>query len=306
VRGPWTCALQLDSSRSVAAGSAEGLCAAIRRGADLRIATEFRHNEHIDVTSDNAELVREVADFRTTYLIDGRWVAGIMTLRQPVSLPDGFGPRPSMSFFMYNQDGRQAIARPFLDGQPAAPKPGRSAPAEIAGMPRYHQEDEWDAGTNAPNSNFVYDFDVFRYFVRDAWREVYAADVQGNRLSGSLDELIEAFSRGAEVKVAVRGACADLVPGPASALDHELFVHAGPGYYYTERKLFIVGTHPTVRVRPGIPMRYETGNWDFGWLLVRTDGHVARLLYDPYSLRPRRAVHRCAVRWFIERPRAGA
>ena len=31
----------------------------------------------------------------------------IETLRMPVSLPDGFGPRPSMSFFLNNQDSNQ-------------------------------------------------------------------------------------------------------------------------------------------------------------------------------------------------------
>src|SRR6476661_3339331 len=108
--------LTLNSDRTIRDGSFAALADAIRRAADLRIATEFRHNEHIDTASDDPELVREVAEFRVTYLLDDRWSAGIMTLRQPVDLPDGFGPRPSMSFFLYNQDGQQAIARPYLDG----------------------------------------------------------------------------------------------------------------------------------------------------------------------------------------------
>jgi hypothetical protein len=96
----WTCALQLDSARSVTAGSEAALCDAVRRGADLRIYTEFRHNEHIDLDSPNDEVVREVAEFRETILVRDGWAAGIMTLRQPVELPTGFGPRPSMSFFL--------------------------------------------------------------------------------------------------------------------------------------------------------------------------------------------------------------
>jgi hypothetical protein len=96
--------LALNADRSVRSGSFAALADAIRRAADLRIATEFRHNEHIDTDSASAELVREVAEFRVTYLLDDHWSAGIMTLRQPVSLSDGFGPRPSMSFFLYNQD----------------------------------------------------------------------------------------------------------------------------------------------------------------------------------------------------------
>ena len=112
-------ALSLDAKRRVRDGSAGALAAAIRRGADLHIGTEFRHNEHVDTSSDNPETVRELAEFRTTYLVEDRWTAGIMTLRQPVSLPDAFGPRPSMSFFLYNQDGTQAIARPHLDDAPS-------------------------------------------------------------------------------------------------------------------------------------------------------------------------------------------
>ena len=81
------------------------MASAIRAGADLRVGTGFRHNEHIDPTSENQDLVREVMDLRITYLIEDHWVAGIENLRVPIQLPDGFGPRESMSFFLYNQDG---------------------------------------------------------------------------------------------------------------------------------------------------------------------------------------------------------
>ena len=78
----WTCALELDADRIVVAGSEEGLGDAIRRGADLRIYTEFLHNEHIDVTSDDPERVREVAEFGVTYHLQSTpsqgWAAGIM------------------------------------------------------------------------------------------------------------------------------------------------------------------------------------------------------------------------------------
>ena len=122
----WTCALTLDSTRTVVAGSEKALVDGIRKGGDLRICTEFLHNEHIDVRSDSAERVREVAEFGVTYLVEERWAAGIMSLRQPVELPTGFGRRPSMSFFLYNQDGRQAIGRPYLDGVPPHGVPGAS------------------------------------------------------------------------------------------------------------------------------------------------------------------------------------
>jgi hypothetical protein len=292
--------LTLNGDRSLREGSFAALADAIRRGADLRIATAFRHNEHIDTASNNAELVREVAEFRVTYLLEDRWSAGIMTLRQPVELPDGFGPRPSMSFFLYNQDGQQAIARPYLDGVSATGARGPAALDDHSAMPRYHQHDSWDAGTNAPSSNFVYDFDHYQFWVNDRWREVLSHTADGAPLAGSLDELAEAFTRGCPIKLGIRGLCADLADDRADALDHEVFVHAGSCYYYTGRKLFMTGTHPLVRVRPAIPLRYTSRGWDFGWLMARTDGHVARWLCDPYTLAFHKSAGRYAIRWFAD------
>jgi hypothetical protein len=292
--------LTLNANRSIRDGSFAALSDAIRRAADLRIATEFRHNEHIDTASDDPELVREVAEFRVTYLLDDRWSAGIMTLRQPVDLPDGFGPRPSMSFFLYNQDGQQAIARPYLDGAPVTRTPGPAPLDDHSDMPRYHQQDSWDAGTNAPSSNFVYDFDIYRFLVDDRWREVLAHTADGSIRAGSVEALAEAFAQGHAIKLGIRGLCADLVADPADAIEHEVFVHAGSCYYYTARKLFMTGTHPLVRVRPAIPLRYASRGWDFGWLMARTDGHVARWLCDPYTLAFQRSAGRYAIRWFID------
>ena len=304
----WVSALELDSRREVTRGNPDALCAAIRRGADLRIYTEFIHNQHIDPASPSDELIREVSEFRATYLVEDRWCAGIMTLRQPISLPDAFGPRASMSFFMYNQDGQQAIARPYLDGgTPTAD--GAIGPAALddwVAYPKYHQQDGWDAGTNAPSSNFVYDFEVFRYFVCDDWQEVLAHDAGGRVQSGSIDLLAAAFEAGAEIKVAIHNLCADLDAEPVRpaacpavpGIEHEVFIQVGPGYYYSGQKLFIAGTHPLVRVRPAIPMRYASRGWDFGWLMPRTDGRVAMLLYDPYTLRVRRGTRQLAMRWF--------
>src|SRR5688572_12683451 len=81
----WKSVYTLDSKRRPVSGSEVELARAIRRGADLRIYTEFRHNEHIDTDSRDDEPIQEVADFRVTYLLDDRWSAGIITLRQPIS-----------------------------------------------------------------------------------------------------------------------------------------------------------------------------------------------------------------------------
>lgn len=291
--------LTLNSDRSVRSGSTTDLVDAIRRGADLRIGTAFRHNEHIDPRSDNNELIEEVAEFRQTMLLDDRWAAGIMTLRMPVELPEGFGPRPSMSFFLYNQDGTQAIARPYLDGQPATGARGTSPFADIPDVPRYHQFDNFDAGTNAPSHNFVYDFDSYRFMVNDRWREVLSHDYNGETISGSIEALTDAFLRGAPVKVAIKKFSVGLVPDGETAPENEAFIHAGSCYYYTDRKLFLTGTHPAVRVKPAIPLRYSSGGWDFCWLVARTDGQVERWRCDPYTLAFDRSTHRYDMRWFV-------
>lgn len=291
--------LTLNADRSVGDGSFAALNTAIQRGADLRIATEFRHNEHIDPASVSAEVVREVAEFRETYLIEDRWSAAFMTLRVPVDIPVGFGPRPSMSFFMYNQDGQQAIARPYLDGPPAKGEAGAAAIDNHSAMPRYHQQDSWDATTNAPSSNFVYNFDRYRFLVNDRWQEVLSHAADGSVISGSVSDLADAFAQGCPVKLGISGLCTDLTPAGETTFDHEVFIHAGSCYYYTEQKLFMTGTHPLVRVRPAIPLRYASRNWDFGWLMARSDGQVARWLCDPYTLHFQRSQGQYAIRWFV-------
>lgn len=280
----WSLALELDADRHVIAGSPSALADAIRRGADLRIRTDFRHNEHIEPGADNPEMIREVSEFRVTYLLDDRWTAGIMTLRQPITPPLGFGPRPSMSFFLYNQDGNQAIARPFLDGSPAAGTPGPSPLDDHTDMPKYHQFDAWDAATNAPSQSFIYDFHRFQFFVRDAWREV------------NVTELLDAFQYGVPVKVAIRNLCADL----GGDLPHELFVHICSGFAYPESNRFCGETQPLVRVRPAIPLRYASQGWDFGWAIARTDGFVEYLRCDPYTLHFTRHRAEYALRWFVQ------
>jgi hypothetical protein len=291
----WTCALELNSQRSIIAGSEKALCDTLSRGADLRVYTEFHHNEHVDTRSDNPELVQEVSDFPTTILVDRRWSAGIMTFRMPINPPEGFGPRPSMSFFLYNQNGRQAIARPFLDGKPVTGTPGPSPLDDHSDMPKYHQFDSWDAQTNAPSSNFVYDFEIYKFLVNDSWREVLATDEHGKPISGSLDQLIHAFTQGCEVKVGISGLCRSLGEGPS----HELFVQTGPGYYNTQLKLFTTGTRPIVRVKPAIPMQYQTRGWDFGWLTARTDGRVQLWMCDPYTLQFQKTQEYFPIRWFV-------
>ena len=294
----WKCALELDTNRNKVTGSEADLADAIRSAADLRILTHFRHNEHIDTSSDSPELIHEVAEFAITLLVDNSWSGGIMSQRQPVDLPVGFGSRPSMSLFLYNQNGQQAIARPHLDGG-ATHEPVSASTGDTPEMPKYHAQSIWDAGTNAPSNNFIYDFDVYRFCVCDGWREVLSHDEKGAIRSGSVRDLAAAFSQGCEVKAGVRGLGAALSAEPAAAVDHEVFVQAGSCYYYTEMELFIVGTHPLVRVAPAVPLLYTSRGWDFGWLMLRTDGVVVYRRCDPYSLAFQDVEARYAIRWFV-------
>lgn len=294
----WTSELALDYQRQVTSGSEENLAAAISNGADLRIYTEFRHNEHLDTSSTNNELVQEVSEFGITYLIGNRWVAGIMSLRQPIVPPVGFGPRPSMSFFLYNQNGQQAIARPYLDGPPVGGTKGESDPDGHPDMPKYHQLDNWDADTNAPSQNFIYEFETYRFCVRNDWQEVLSHDANGNVVSGSLNDLVAAFEQGCEVKAGIAGLNKDL-SGDSPEVPHELFVQLGPCYYHTESKVFSAGSHPVVRVAPAIPLVYQNENWNCSWLMLRNDGLVSRTDLDPYTLKFHRAESQHAIRWFV-------
>ena len=294
----WKRVLVLDSGRTVVEGSAQNLVDGLRKGADMRISTEFIHNEHIDVTSDCTDLIRETCEFGVTYLVENRWAAGIMSLRQPVGLPDSFGPRSSMSFFLYNQDGGQAIARPYLDGATEGAFAGAAPLGSGDDMPKYHSHETWDDRSNAPSGNFVYDFEVFRYFVRDCWEEVLCHDADGNTVSGSVDALMDAFTDGRAVKVGIGGLCSDLA-GDEPGMKHEVFVEAGSCYCYVDRKLFIAGSHPVIRIKPGIPLQYRSGGWDFGWLLLRTDGTVVYRRCDPYTLAFTDERYRHTIRWFV-------
>jgi len=291
----WQPVLRLDSRRAVRAGSTDALAAAIRRGADLRVRTDFRHNDHIDTASASNELVVETSEFRATYLIAEQWVAGVMTLRQPIVGPEGFGPQSSMSYFLYNQDGHQAIARVYVDGKPRSGKPGPSNPVIPANMPKYHASVAWDGDTNAPSQNFIYDFETYEFLVRDDWREVLHHDASGRAQSGRIEELGEALAQGADIKIGIRGLCDDGQGTP----EHEVFIQTGSNYYYPERKLVFAGSHPLVRVRPAIPLQYQSGAWDFGWLFLRSDGEVTARLCDPYTLQFRETKTHHAIRWFV-------
>lgn len=300
------CVLELDMQRKIINGSPAQLQKSIKNAANLRIYTEFKHNEHIDTSSDNDEMIREVSDFPATYLIDDQWACGIMTLRQPVTLPDQFGERASMSFFMYNENGIQACARPFLDSHgyeectDLPPADMFNSSGEEKPMVYMHEIDSMQDSPNSHIRNFIYDFYSYKFLVQDDWTEVFSHDENGNVISGSAKSLDEASSAGYDIKVGISGIC-DSLCDQKQRIKHELFIESGPHYYYSKSGFMVVETRPFVRVRPEIPMTYKKNNWDFGWAIARSDGHVAGLFYDPYTLKIRRTYSRHAMRWFIRK-----
>jgi len=80
-----------------------------------------------------------------------------------------------------------------------------------------------------------------------------------------------------------------------------VFVHVGAGYYYTEQKQLMASANPVVRTRPTIPLGYRTSCWDFGWLMPRSDGHLARWLCNPYTLQFKKSTTNHSMRWFVSR-----
>ena len=137
--------------------------------------------------------------------------------------------------------------------------------------------------------------------VRCAWREVLSHDDEGIVIAGDVNELAESFARGAEVKVAIRGLCDDLDSDEGPPIKHEVFIHLGACYYYTEARLFMASANPVVRTRPSIPLSYGSRQWDFGWLMPRTDGHLACWLCDPYTLKFEKSTARKSMRWFVSK-----
>jgi hypothetical protein len=302
----WTLALELAPDRSVKAGSKTDLAAAIRRGADLRVYTEFLFEEHI-VPGGNGDpsqngLIREVIDFRETILVGDGHVGGITTQRQPLEPPFGFnGTEPRMSFFMYTSDGDQALAGLVLGGVEGAPPPGqRTIDPPPADMPKMGPQEYFDLGTSGPSRNFVYDMETYRYFVRDDWEEILGHDRDGRVTAGSFDALEAAQMAGREIKVGIQDLAADLTmrAAPGSAAAHTVFTPVGSGFLHTGPRLYAALTHPLVRVAAADPLRYGTGNWDVAWVFLRTDGHAVIRSLEPYARTWTDRPARFACRWF--------
>jgi hypothetical protein len=302
----WTLALELAPDRSVTAGSKAELAAAVGRGADLRVYTEFLFEEHI-VPGGNGDpsqngLIREVIDFRETILVGDAHVGGITTQRQPLEPPFGFnGTEPRMSFFMYTSDGDQALAGLVFGDVEGVTAPGdRVVEPPPADMPKMGPQEFFDLGTSGPSRNFVYDMETYRYFVRDDWEEILAHDADGRVDAGSFDALEAAQMAGREIKVGIQDLAADLTTGAATGpgVAHTVFTPVGSGFLHTGPRVYAALTHPLIRVAAADPLRYGTGNWDVAWVFLRTDGHAVVRTLEPYRRTWSDRPARFACRWF--------
>jgi hypothetical protein len=291
----WTCLLRLDEHRSVVSGSASELAAAVKRGADVRVYSTFDYGEHMSAPGSDVGLVQEMMNFGVTYWLEGGHFAGIQTTRYPANCSLGFGDYPSLSFFLVNDNGQAGIARPFLAPRKSA---GQGA-LVVAPAAKYHTLDSYDGDTCSPCENYVYEFGEYGYWVSERWEEVLAHDEQGQPTYGSLKELQDAFRAGCALKVGIRNLCADLAPPGQPGIEHEVFVEMGPIYNH-EHQGFLGGeSQPLVRVAPEVPLAYRSGNWNFGWLIPRTDGLVHQLIVDPQTREFVRTEGRFATRWFV-------
>lgn len=289
----WKCLLRLDEKRNVVAGSVQDLAEAISRGADLKGYTTFDYGEHMSVPGSREGLVQELMSFSTVYWLKGGHVAGIQTTRYPANCSLGFGEASSLSFFLNNENGRNGIARLFLDGSVGKAKP---APDHVG---KYKVIDAWDAVSPCPSENFTYDFGEYAWWVNDTWSEVLACDARGNALKGSLRELQEAVRSGMGIKVGVKNLCANLVAPDAPVVSHEVFVGLHSIYNHEESGFLGGESQPIVRVAPAVPLKYKSGNWNCGWILPRTNGIVHHVVVNPYSHEFSQAEGRFAIRWFV-------
>jgi hypothetical protein len=156
-------------------------------------------------------------------------------------------------------------------------------------------EELFDQETSAPSRNFIYDMEVYRFWVCDNWTEVFAHDHEGRVTSGSFAAVEQANWQGRELKVAIRDLCRDRGEG----FPHEVFTCTGSSWVHSRLRRYEAQTHPILRVAPAIPLQFASRNWDVVWVFLRTDGFAVVRALDPYTRTFRDHEARFACRWFV-------
>lgn len=287
--------LKLDSKRRIVNGGTELLNKKIDSGGDLRISTGFLHNEHIDKSSNDNQLIIETSTFAETVMIDTKWSAFFMTLRQPVALRDGFGYPNSLSLFLYNQNGQQALARMVLN---EIVNPAIEKSISECDPKKNHTINVLDNDTLGASKNFIYDFEFYNFIITDCYVEVYANTQDGTCVFGDIELLKEAYNEGRGIKIAMKGL--SNIMWEDTRHEDEIFIHCGSSYYYTKDKLMISNTLPFVSVPADIPLEYKSRGFRYCWVVARTDGRVEIRTYNPFDdIWETRSAH-LSLRWFAQ------
>ena len=286
----WSMVLELAPDRSVTAGSKEALAAAIGRGADLRIYTEFLYEEHIlpgggdDRSLDG--LIREVIDFRETILVDGRYVAA------------HHDPAPAARAAARLQRPRsEDVVLPVHDGRRPGPGQPRARRADAVGRrpasgrssrrrPTCRRWASRSSSTSGPPDR--------RGTSSTTWRSTATSSATSGRRSWPTTPMAASRparsprsrrprSPAARSRSGSATSAADLASDGAPSVAHEVFTLVGSGFVHVRAGLYVTLTHPLVRVAGAIPLRYGSGNWDVAWVFLRTDGEAQVRRLDPYT-----------------------
>ena len=123
---------------------------------------------------------------------------------------------------------------------------------------------------------FVYEFERYRYWIRDDWELMFAHEADGTVTDGSWRELHDAHQAGKDIKVGLVNLCADLA---GESREHVVFSPAGSSWTHTPTELIETQSHPLVRVAPGKPLGYAGSR--VGW--TRYNPHFLLLSFHGLS-----------------------
>ncbi len=220
---------------------------------------------------------------QTTWVFDDGNVGGLQTLRHPVNAGLGADMQASLALWIFNVAARQCSAFVPLNGQP---------------MP--NAKGKWAAVYNDPYGSEPEAFTPTRYHWRSrgGWEEICAHDENGSVRSGGWEAIRAAVNDGCTLKAGIRNLWSHLTPPSEETPDHDVFIECATDFAHVDDRFFGSLTQPTFLVQPSTPLRFTDERFRPGWLVVRSDGWVQRLVLNPSSMQWERTWDRHAVRWF--------
>ena len=154
---------------------------------------------------------------------------------------------------------------------------------------------KWLLGDRTEGHSTVGNYGVYRWFVCDRWRLAYEHDEQGNRIAGSLDDLMEAARSGLSIRVGVRqlfGLNEDDASGP----EHLSFLTTmqpliQDGHVMSNCDFALVGA-------PQWPFEWSDG-LHVAVMRPSTSGEFVCFLAEPGKLPFQRHMRRRAMLWMV-------